>query len=84
MKDLLLVTNHFGDKQAIYYNGKLMWEGEGRIRLMSLIKDYPDTLLGNINCVVLTEECTNMLDSDGSYPEFADGLEFNEEEIYNI
>ena len=83
-KTLMLVTNHFLDWNAIYYRGHLIWEGEENIRLYKLVQSYPEVTLGDMDLVVLTENCTHLMESDGGYPDFIEGLEFDEQEQFTM
>jgi len=83
-KTLMLVTNHFLDWNAIYYRGCKMWEGDDDIRIHRVIEDYPEVKLGDMDLLVLTENCTHMLEKDGSYPEFINGLEFDNQEQFTL
>lgn len=40
--------------------------------------------LGDMDMVVLTENCTHILESDGSYLDFIEGLEFDEQEQFTL
>lgn len=75
LKELIIVCTHFYDRPAVYYRGKFAGEIED-YKFEILLKHFSETKFRNTAFLVLTEDCTHMLDKNGNWPE-----EFSELEI---
>ena len=81
MKELIIVCTHFYDRPAVYYRGRFIDEIED-YKFETFLRLFPETKFGDTDFLVLTENCTHMLDSDGDWPEEFSGLEIDIHESF--